>query len=263
MDPALIEPAITPRTRGIIPVHLFGHPADMDPINRIAQLYNLWVVEDAAEAALAEYKGRRVGCLGKIATFSFHVTKVFTSGEGGALTLDDQRIEAFIRMIYSHGMDPQRRFFFPVVGYNYRLTNLAAALLCAQIERHQMLLNRRREISSLYYELLEGVPGITTRPVAQWATLSPWLFSVLVDPDRFGHQREALMEELARNGVESRTFFIPVHSLPAFREGAHRRSERLPVTDRLCATCVNLPTFTTMTDDQVRKVASVVKGMAR
>jgi perosamine synthetase len=263
MDPNKIEAAITPRTKGIIPVHLYGHPADMDPINRLATLYNLWVVEDAAEAALAKYKGHPVGGLSSVATFSFHVTKVFTSGEGGALTLNDERIEAFIRMIYSHGMDPQRRFLFPVTGYNYRLTNIAAGLLCAQMERHESLLKRRAEIFSIYSEILKGRPGIGLRPVAPWATLSPWLFSITVDPAEFGHTREQLMATLAHHKIDSRPFFIPVHSLPPFREGSRKRGEYLPVTDRLCSLGVNLPTYTTMTDAQVESVAKVISSMAR
>ena len=134
IDPERVEQSITLRTKGIVPVDLYGHPADLDSINRLANIYGLWVVEDAAEAALARYKQRPVGGIAQITTFSFHITKVFTSGEGGAVTMNDEKLEAFIRMICSHGMDPTRRFFFPVSGYNYRLTNISAGLLCAQIE---------------------------------------------------------------------------------------------------------------------------------
>jgi perosamine synthetase len=263
MDPDRIEEAITPRTKGIIPVDLYGHPADVDPIKRIAAIYGLWVVEDAAEAALARYHGRPVGGLVPITTFSFHVSKVFTCGEGGALTLDDERIEAFIRMIYSHGMDPQRRFFFPVTGYNYRLTNLAAGLLCAQMERHEQFMERRTEIFDLYTRLLRDLPGIGVRPVAQWATLSPWLFSITVDSREFGHTREAVMARLAEQKIDSRPFFIPVHTLPPFRAEAQRRKTNLPLTDRLCSQGINLPTYTTMSNADVEAVAKVVAGMAR
>jgi perosamine synthetase len=263
IDPKKIEAAITPRTRGIIPVHLYGHPADMDPINRLASIYNLWVVEDAAEAALAKYKGRPVGGLSSVATFSFHVTKVFTSGEGGALSLNDEKLDAFIRMICSHGMDTQRRFWFPVTGYNYRLTNIGAGLLCAQMERHEAFIKRRTEIFRLYREILKSAPGIVFRPVASWATLSPWLCSITIDPKEFGHTREQVMETLAKNQIDSRPFFIPVHSLPPFRETSQKRGEHLPVTDRLCGLGINLPTYTTMTDAQVERVAKVITGMAR
>jgi perosamine synthetase len=263
MDPERIEEAITQSTKGILPVDLYGHPADIDPINRIAAAHGLWVVEDAAEAALAQYKRRLVGSSASITTFSFHVTKVFTSGEGGALSLNDETVETFIRMICSHGMDPQRRFNFPVIGYNYRLTNIAAGLLCAQLERHTEFLKRRREIFDLYHALLSSTSGIGFRPVAQWATLSPWLFSITVDPEEFGHTRQDVMATLAQHRIESRPFFIPVHTLPPFRESAERRKTHLPLTDFLCSSGVNLPTYTTMTDGQIERVATVIKSMAR
>jgi perosamine synthetase len=263
IDPVKAEQAITPRTKGIMPVDLYGHAADLDAVNAVAEHHGLWVVEDAAEAALAKYKGRPVGSLAKITTFSFHVTKVFTSGEGGAITTDDEQIEAFIRMIYSHGMDPNRRFFFPVSGYNYRLTNISAGLLCAQMERHEMFMQRRADIFRRYQELLEGTPGIRCRPVAPWATLSPWLFSVTVDADAFGWTRDQLMEKLSEHKIESRPFFIPVHSLPPFAESSRQRSTQCPITDRLCGAGVNLPTYTTMTDGHIERVAEVIRSMAR
>lgn len=261
LDPECVEKAITPRTKGIIPVHLFGHPADMDPINRIAQIYNLWVVEDAAEAIFAEYKGRPVGSLGTIGTFSFHSAKVITSGEGGAITLDDEKLESFIRMVCSHGMDAQRRFFFPVVGFNYRLTNMSAGLLCAQLERHETILSKRNKIFEIYSEGLKNIPGISRRPVMPWAKVSPWLFSIVVDTKKFGYSREELIQHLAEEKIESRPFFIPVHSLPAFRETAVRRKIQLPITDCLCSAGMNLPTYNTMTTDEVKRVVKVIKSL--
>jgi perosamine synthetase len=160
-------------------------------------------------------------------------------------------------------MDPQRRFFFPVSGYNYRLTNIAAGLLCAQMERRQQFLQRRADIFRRYHEMLDGVPGIGVRPVAPWATLSPWLFSITVDPDAFGSTREQVMDRLAAEKIESRPFFIPVHSLPPFLASVRQRNTHCPVTDRLCSTGINLPTYTTMTDGHVERVAGVIKAMAR
>ncbi len=260
LSPECIEKAITLRTKGIISVHLFGHPVDMDPINRLAQIYNLWVVEDAAEAIFAEYKGCPVGSLGKIATFSFHSAKVITSGEGGAITLDDEQLELFIRMICNHGMDTKRRFFFPVVGFNYRLTNISAALLCAQLERRETILKQRNIIFDIYSEGLKNVSGISIRPVMPWAKVSPWLFSVVIDPRKFGHTRNELIQELAKEGIESRPFFIPIHSLPAFREMSGKTE--LPVTDRLCGTGMNLPTYNTMTINNVWRVINTIKTYA-
>lgn len=263
LDPRKIEDAITPRTKGIIPVHLYGHPADMDEINHIAGVNGLWVVEDAAEAPLASYKDRPVGGLAPIATFSFYGNKVFTSGEGGALTLSEPGLELRARTLRGQGMDPKRRYYFPVTGYNFRLTNIACAFLCAQIERREHIIGRRRAIYALYRELLAGVPGIGLQPNASWAQLSPWLFSITVDTQKFGRTRDELMSGLAEQGIETRPFFIPLHSLPPFREGSRARQEHLPVTDTLAATGLNLPTFSTMTDSQVRTVVDAVRSFAR
>lgn len=263
MDPKRVEQAITRRTKGIVPVHLYGHPADMDPINRIAATHGLWVVEDAAESHLARYKGRPTGSLAKIGVFSFYGNKVLTSGEGGAITLDDPALEHRARLLRGQGVDPDRRYFFPITGYNYRLTNVACALLCAQLERAEAIVARRRRIFAQYRELLAGVPGIGFQPVADWAEPSPWLFCVTVDAQRFGRARDELMAQLAGDGVETRPFFIPVHRLPPFRKESAARQEELPITDRLGATGLNLPTYTLMADEDVATVSGLIRKAAR
>ncbi|MEQ1859647.1 MAG: DegT/DnrJ/EryC1/StrS family aminotransferase [Chthoniobacteraceae bacterium] len=263
MDPALIEAAITRRTKGIIAVHLYGHPADMDAINHLAAVHGLWVVEDAAEAHLARYKGRPVGSLAAIGTFSFYANKIFTSGEGGAVTVNDQQLAVRLRTLRGQGMDPARRYFFPITGYNFRLTNVACAFLCAQFERREQLIARRREIFALYRELLAGVPGLGFQQQADWAECAPWLFCALVDATEFGMSRDALLTGLAGQGIDTRPFFIPLHTLPPFREGSRQRGEHLPWTEKLGATGINLPTYTTMTDDDVRRVARAIVELAR
>jgi perosamine synthetase len=155
LDPDKIEAAITPRTRGIIAVHLYGHPADMDRINGIAKRKGLWVVEDAAEAHGASYKGRPAGSLSSMATFSFYGNKILTSGEGGAVTLNDEALERRVRLLRGQGMDPARRYHFVEIGYNYRLTNVACAILCGQIEHMEQIVLRRREIFATYRAELE------------------------------------------------------------------------------------------------------------
>jgi perosamine synthetase len=258
MDPKLIEASITQRTKGIIAVHLYGHPADMDAINHIAGVHGLWVVEDAAEAHLAQYKGRRTGSLAPIATFSFFGNKIFTCGEGGAITVNDSHLELRIRTLRGQGMDPQRRYYFPVTGYNFRLTNIACALLCAQIERHEQIMKRRRQIFAKYRELIADIPGIDFQPAASWAEPAPWLFCITVDSEKYGISRDELMEALDREGVETRPFFIPLHRLPPFREESSRRHEHLPITDRLSRMGMNLPTYAGLTDDKIEKIVNLI-----
>jgi perosamine synthetase len=263
MNPRLIEAAITRRTKGIVPVHLYGHPADMDPINRLAATHGLWVVEDAAESHLARYKGRPTGSLARIGVFSFYGNKVLTSGEGGAMTLDDPALEHRARTLRGQGVDPERRYFFPITGYNYRLTNIACALLCAQLERADAILARRRQIFERYRAALAGAPGIGFQPVAEWAEPSPWLFCVTVDPHTYGRTRDDLAAHLDERGVETRPFFIPIHRLPPYRKESAARGEELPVTDQLAASGLNLPTYSRMTDDDIERTCELVRAAVR
>lgn len=263
MDPAKMEAAITRRTKGVIPVHLYGHPADMDAINHIAATHGLWVVEDAAEAHAARYKGRVVGGLARIGVFSFYGNKVMTSGEGGAITLNDAALERRARLLKGQGVDPERRYFFPITGYNYRLTNVACALLCAQLERLQAIIERRRGIFRRYRELLEGIPGIGLQPVASWAEATPWLYCITVDAKAYGRTRDEIVTLLAQQEIETRPFFMPLHRQPPFKEESLRRSDHLPVTDRLGATGINLPTYSQMTDAQVEQVAAAIRHERR
>ncbi len=258
LDPGKLEDAITPRTRGVIAVHVYGHPADMDVINHVAGIHGLWVVEDAAEAHFATYKGRPVGGLADIATFSFYGNKLITSGEGGAVTLSDPHLGLRARTLRGQGMDPARRYYFPVTGYNFRLTNVACAILCAQLERRTAIVDRRRAIFDIYRSGLEGVPGIGFQPVAEWADPAPWLFCITIDPNAFGRTRSELVARLDSQGIETRPFFIPLNTLPPFREGASRRGDAVPVAEALGGSGLNLPTFGALArDDQVRVIDAI------
>lgn len=259
IDPRLLERSMTRRTRGIIPVHLYGHPADMDAINRTAAVHGLWVVEDAAEAHLAKYKGRPVGSLARMSTFSFYGNKIFSCGEGGAVTMSDPHLELRTRTLRGQGVDPQRRYFFPVTGYNFRLTNVACAILCGQIERREQIVKRRREIFARYREMLSGIDGIGYQPCASWAEPAPWLFCITVDPQVYGHTRDELAARLASEGVDTRPFFIALHQLPPFREESIRRGEKLPQTERLSGTGLNLPTYPGLTESQMVRICGAIR----
>jgi len=260
IDPDKLEAAITRRTRGIIPVHLLGHPADMDRINRVADVHGLWVIEDAAEALGAKYKGQPVGSLSHCATFSFFGNKVITSGEGGAITLSDERLATRLRALRGQGMDPNRRYYFPITGYNFRLTNLACAILCAQMERKEAILDQRRKLCERYNQMLRSIPGIGLQPVAPWAEISPWMYCCMIDPDAFGGTRDELMQALTEKNIESRPMFISLHTLPPFREESRKRNEHLPVTDRLSESGIMLPTYNTLSEaDQDRVVGTIVE----
>lgn len=263
IDPRLLEASITRRTKGIIVVHLYGHPADMDAINHIAGVHGLWVVEDAAEAHLATYKNRPVGSLAPVATFSFYGNKIISCGEGGAITLSDPHLELRTRTLRGQGVDPDRRYFFPVTGYNFRLTNLSCAILCAQLERQTQMLAKRRAIFEAYRARLSGVPGIGFQPVAPWANPAPWLFCITVDEKQYGRTRDELMALLSEEGIETRPFFIALHRLPPFREESRRREEVLPVTDHLSAVGMNLPTYVGLSDTEIDNITDVIKRLRK
>jgi len=263
IDPGKLQTSITPRTKGIIAVHLYGHPADMDAINAFAETHGLWVLEDAAEAHGAKYKDRLVGGLGRAATFSFYGNKILTSGEGGAITLDDAELYGRLKMLRGQGMDPERRFFFPIVGYNYRLTNVACAILCAQLERAEELISRRRSVFRRYREGLAGLEGINFQPIKNFVVPAPWLFSIIIDEAKFGRSRDATIEALREMGVETRPFFIPLHVLPPYREWADKLATNLPVTDLLASGGLNLPTYSNMPLEAVDRVCKIIRSLSR
>lgn len=253
IDPADVERRLSPRTRAIIPVHLYGHPADMDPLLAIARSRGLLVIEDAAEAHGATYKGRRVGGIGHIGCFSFYGNKMISTGEGGMVTTNDSSLAERVRLLRDHAMDPHRRYFHTVVGFNYRMTNLQAAVGCAQIESIDTLLARTRAVALQYTERLRGVFGLTLPVERPWATNVFWMFSVLVEA-AFGLSRDAVMKTLEADGIETRPFFIPLHKLPPYAS-----NETYPVAERVASRGVNLPSGPGLGASSIERVCSRVE----
>jgi perosamine synthetase len=253
MDGRLLEARITARTRAIVPVHLYGHPCDMEPILEVARRHGLAVVEDAAEAHGALHRGRRVGTLGQVGCFSFYGNKLITTGEGGMCLTDEAALADRLRLYRDHGMRAGRAYWHEVVGYNYRMTNLQAAVGVAQCDRLPALLERKREIARWYGEAL-AEPAKAGRlvlpPEAPWARSVFWMYAVLVD--RGPAARDRLMERLAPL-VETRPFFHPAHLLPP-----HATGERLPVAEDLAARGLNLPSGAGLGREQVERVARAV-----
>ena len=261
MDPTLLERAITRNTKGIISVDLYGHPIDADPINHIAGIHGLWHVEDAAEAHGALYKGRPTGSLADVATFSFFGNKILTCGEGGAVTTDNPQLARRVRTLKGQGVDPNRRYFFPVTGYNFRLTNVACAILCAQMEREKEIVGQRKKAFTLYDQFLEGTPGVHFQPIAEWAVQAPWLYCITINPDEYGMTRDEMATKLKERKIDSRPFFTPLHRLPPFVRESEARGEDLPVTDRLAAQGINLPTWSPADEGAIKRVADAIRDI--
>jgi perosamine synthetase len=251
LDPADLERKVTDRTRAVIPVHLYGHPADMTGINAVAERHGLRVIEDAAEAHGAKVNGRPVGSLAHLGSFSFFGNKILTTGEGGAVTTDDDDLAARLRLLRGQGMDPNRRYWFPEVGFNYRMTNIQAALGVAQLERFDAMLARRAEIQALYDELFADDPRLALPVERPDATRVNWLYTLRV-VGLSSDERNTLIEAMAADGVETRPVFYPLHLMPPYQGEAGA----FPVSERVGAEGISLPTHMRLTDEDVRTVAS-------
>jgi len=257
LNPAALEERITPHTRGIIAVHLYGHPANMDEVRAIASRHNLFVIEDAAEAHGATYKNRRTGSLGDIATFSFYGNKIISTGEGGMVLTNDDDLASRVRLFRGQGMDAERRYWFPVVGYNYRLANVAAAIGLAQLEQIGWHLARRREVASWYKEELDDVPTVKLQAEEGNVQHAYWMFSVMLD-ERLPLTRDEVIGQLACRGIETRPVFYPVSALPPY-SGATEQ-DRFPIAERIARNGISLPTWAGLTREDVCYICDALKA---
>jgi perosamine synthetase len=259
LDPAQVEKRITARTRAIIVVHLYGHPADMDPLQAIAERHGIPIIEDAAEAHGAEHRGRRVGGIGEIGTFSFFGNKIITTGEGGMITTRNRQLADRMRLFKGQGMQPDRRYWFPVVGYNYRMTNVAAAIGLAQLEAVEQHLETRRRIAAWYREHLRCLePWIVLPGEQPWARHAFWLYTVLLRPP-LSDRRDECGEALARCGIETRPVFYPMHVMPPYQEphGTY------PVAEYLGSAGLSLPSHGFLTENDVAYIAGCLEEWCR
>ncbi len=260
LDPAQVAAKITARTKGIIAVHLYGHPADMDPILKIAAERNLFVIEDVAEAHGASYKGRMAGSMGDVATFSFFGNKIITTGEGGMVITRNAELARKMRLYKGQGMDPNRRFWFPVVGYNYRMTNIEAAIGLAQLEKIEWHLTRRKEIAAAYTQHFEGCSALSLPPHHAWAENVYWLYSIVLT-DACSLPRDEVMARLAKAGIETRPFFYPMHTLPMYANGV--KGQNFPVANHLAERGINLPSSAMLSQGDLDYVAGHLLQIVR
>jgi perosamine synthetase len=260
VDPARVATRITPRTKAIVVVHTYGHPADMDAILAIARRHRLLVIEDAAEAHGATTGGRPVGSLGDVATFSFYGNKIVTTGEGGMVTTNDAALARVLRRLRDHAFSDERHFWHTYLGFNYRMTNLQAAIGLAQTERLAQLVAIRRENRRLYDARLKDVSGLVLPPEAEDVSSVFWMYGILVE-NAFGRSRDALRTRLADAGIETRTFFVPIHLQPIY----YRRfqGQRFPVAEALCLKGLYLPSGPGLTPADVDFVAEAIARAAR
>jgi perosamine synthetase len=255
LDVAQVEAKITPRTRAIVAVHTYGHPADMGPLRELAGRHGLALLEDAAEAHGATYRGAAAGSLGDAAAFSFYGNKIITAGEGGMVTTNEERLAGTARRLRDHAFAAERHFWHGYLGFNYRMSNLQAAVGLAQTERLPQLVAARRRNAGRYRDRLAAVHGLTLPGERPEVASVFWMYALLVE-DGFGCSRDELRRRLARQGIETRTFFIPVHLQPIY----HRchGGERYPVAEELCRKGLYLPSGPALTAAEIDLVAEEV-----
>lgn len=255
------EACITPRTKAIIPVDLYGNMPDMDALRRIAGKHNIAIIEDAAEAIGSEYKGKRAGSFGETGVFSFHGSKTLTAGEGGILLTDREDLYQRAAILRDHGRQPGSVMFWNTeVAYKYKMSSMQAALGLAQLERIEELITRKREQFDWYKQELTGVKGITMNAEPKGTRNSYWMVTVVLDPE-LGVNKTQLMERLGQQGIDTRPFFHPLSSIPAYEdlEQARFARERNKDAYRISPYAVNLPSALVLDKSQIKYVCDKLK----
>ena len=272
LSPEDAERKITTRTRAIIPVHFAGHPAPMDPILDLATRRGLAVIEDAAHALPAGYRGRKIGTLSRLTAFSFYATKTLTTGEGGMVTTDDDNVADRIRLMRLHGMSRDAwkrysaegswRYEIWEAGYKYNLTDLHAALGLAQLSKCDSMWRARLEIANKYDQALVGMAAYRTPSVASDVQPAWHLYVVLVEPSRFRVGRDQIIEELRRRGIGTTVHFIPLHLHPYYQRTWGYRAGQFPVAEDYFERCISLPIYPGMTSCDSDSVVEALQDIA-
>jgi perosamine synthetase len=257
IDPALIESKITKKTKAIIVIHIYGHPVDMDPILKIARKHKLYVIEDAAEAHGALYKGKKVGSLGDIGCFSFYANKIITTGEGGMLTMNNTKWAERARMLKSIAFGNKNKFMHQDIGFNYRMTNVSAAIGVAQMGKVEEVIKRKRVMAKFYLNAFEDIPEIQLPVEEPYALNVYWMFGIVLR-GKMKDQREKFMTELKKRGVDTREFFIPYNMQEIFIRTKATRENLCPVANDIAKHGLYLPSGPDISQGELKHVANQV-----
>jgi perosamine synthetase len=258
MDIEKTTAAVSVRTKAIMAVHLYGQPCDLDPLRDLAQKRGLWLIEDCAEALGSRYKGSPVGSFGDAAAFSFFGNKTITTGEGGMVLFRDAAVAGRARCLRDHGMSPSRRYWHEEVGFNYRMTNLQAAVGVAQMERIEDFLTRKRRLSAAYDRGFDGWPGVALRRSVPWADNVCWLYTLLVT-DEAGLGRDELIAKLQLSGIETRPVFYLLHEMPPYRAFTGGRDYHVGAD--ISRRGLSLPSAVTLSDEEADSVVRSIQGI--
>jgi len=261
LDLDLVEALITPKTRAIIPVHIYGHPVDMDRLMAIAKKHNLLVIEDCAESHGATVRGRMTGSFGAMGCFSFYANKVVTTGEGGMVITDDAALADRLRLLRNLAFI-QPRFFHEAAGYNFRMTGMQAAMGTTQTNKIEHVIEHKRRVAATYNRLLAGVDWLQTPPELEWARNVYWMYAVVVKPGA-KVKRDALLDRLRADGVDTRTFFCPMSQQPCVTRVNGYRPVKTPIADRLWTDGFYLPSSPLLSEAEIAQVCDAVTRAGR
>lgn len=258
IDPEKIKAAITKKTKAIMPVHLYGHPADMKPIMELAEMHSLKVIGDACQAHGAEYAGKKIGTFGNVSCYSFFPSKIMTvCGDGGMLVTDDDAIADAAMILRNQGRRPSEKYTHHMVGYNYRMSEMSAAIGRAQLRMVPEWVEKRRQTASLYNKLLEGNEKVRTPAESPHAKASYYVYTVRTD------EREKLSSFLKEKGVSTGIYYpVPMHRQPCY-SGLPDSKKSFPVSEKAASEVLSLPMFQTLKESQVREVAQAVNSYAK
>jgi len=259
LNPELVEKAITPKTKAIIAVHLYGNLCDMDSLLHIGKKHGIPVIEDAAEAIGSVYQGKRAGSIGRFGTFSFHGSKTLTTGEGGMFVTNDEDLYGNVLTLSNHGRaNGQTKQFWPdMIGFKYKMSNIQAAIGCAQIERINELVKRKREILSYYKEQLECLSGVFMNPEPEGTINGAWMPTAIFSLET-GINRDMLLDKFTSENIDARVFFSPLSSLPMF-EKVKKNFNSYLIPQR----AVNLPSYHDLSHSDQERVVETLESVSR
>lgn len=260
INPRKIEEAITKKTRAVIVVHLYGHPCNMDPIIKVVKKNNLYLVEDAAESHGALYKQNCVGSFGDVSCFSFFGNKNITSGEGGMCLTNNQSFFNKMNILKNHGMDANKKYWHTCIGYNYRITNMQAAVGLAQLKKLDRFLEKKKKIANWYREEFRDLIDkkiITPHPKMPWAQNVVWLYTILLN-NKTEKERDEIINKLKTMGVETRPFFYPLHLMPPYKS-----NQKFPVAEKISAGGISLPSSVKLSREQVAYIADALRKIIK
>ena len=255
LDVNSVMEKLSPKTRAVVPAHLYGNVCDMEPLTKLAKAENFHVIEDTAEAFLSSYKGRFAGTIGDVGCFSFQATKTITTGEGGGVTFRDPALVDNARLFRSHGMAPEKRYWHQVIGHNFRLTNMQAALGCSQLNFVDEIIENKKRIDARYRRNLSGLTGVKLQQITSGCDSVMWAFAMCLEDSVKHISRDEVMVKLKGRGIESRPGFTSFSAMPIYDTSA------IPVSDNVSRRLISLPSYTQLSDNEIDLICEVLSSI--